>query len=118
LGDGISALGLLDRLLDAASHDPLPERSAPVRQPTSAPQPTRVVTGLLSLASRGTAPAHRLNRHGNTGRRDMLHAQLPWPDVRRVAKLHDAQPHELMVGLIAEVLCRYLVEAGWVRRDK
>jgi diacylglycerol O-acyltransferase / wax synthase len=112
LGDGISALGLLDRLLDADADDPLRERrTAPVR---AAPvvRPWRLLGGLLSLAGRGTAPRHPVNRSGALGAHRLVAVALPWPEVRRAAGTLDVRPHELLVGVLADALVVVLGNAG------
>lgn len=107
-GDGISALGLLDRLLDTATGDPLRERRPLRRRSRARLRPVRLAHGLLSLASRGNAPRHRLNQRAVRGRPALVSVALPWADVRTVAKAHNAHPYELMVGMVAEALCTLL----------
>lgn len=123
-GDGISALGLLDRLLDTDPADPLRERLPLARRRYARPRPGhlgRLVAGLVSLASRGTAPRHPLTQvhrpdgHGRCGRPLLVNASLRWSEVRRVATALDAYPHELMIGLAAEALCALLSGPGLLR---
>lgn len=122
-GDGISALGLLDRLLATDAADPLRERR-PLPDRRARPRPGHLghlITGLISLASRGTAPRHPLNRakrrdrRGQCGRPLLVNASLRWSEVRRVATALDAHPHELIVGLVAETLSTLLTKPGLLR---
>jgi hypothetical protein len=112
LGDGISALGLLDRLLNAGDDDPLRERRGYDGHSGARVRPRRLVAGLVSLAARGTAPRHPLNRSTRQASPRLVGCSLPWAEVRRVAKSLDARPHELVVGMVAEVLTTLLDDAG------
>lgn len=114
-GDGISALGLLDRLLDTEAADPLRERRALPGHPGPRLRPGRLATGLVSLAARGTAPRHPLNHPRRPGRPNLVGASLRWSEVRRVAKALDTRPHELLIGLVAEALDTLLGDAGLLR---
>jgi hypothetical protein len=112
-GDGISALGLLDRLIDAAPGDPLLERrpaSDKALARAGRPGVTAIALALLSMAR--PAPRHPLNAGPSTSERDFVGVPLPWPTVRRVAAQHDVPPHELVVALVGEVLDRVLRPAG------
>jgi WS/DGAT/MGAT family acyltransferase len=116
-GDGISALGLLDRLLDASDEDPLRERR-PGRALSATGHPLRrlrrLVRGTAALASRGTAPRHPLNQQGTPGAPLLLSVTLPWPQLRRLADELDARPHELVVALLAHACALLLRERGLV----
>jgi WS/DGAT/MGAT family acyltransferase len=129
LGDGVSALGLLDRLLTPAPADPLRERGStglPARQPTPehpSGQPARprswltplgrTARGLWSLASRGTAPRHPLNRANIEGpERRFVPVALPADRLRAAARSLHAQPHELALAVIADALGTLLAGTG------
>ncbi|HSU71550.1 MAG TPA: wax ester/triacylglycerol synthase domain-containing protein [Micrococcaceae bacterium] len=128
LGDGVSALGLLDRLLTPGPADPLRERGStglPTRR-TAGPAPGqaarpgpwlmplgRTARGLWSLASRGTAPQHPLNRPDLAGpERCFVPVALPADRLRTAARSLHAQPHELALAIIADALGTLLADAG------
>ncbi len=123
-GDGISALGLLDRLLDADPDDPLIERgrtsgtagpAARSGRPAS-PRATRLAPligrGLVSLATRGRPPRHRLNTVPQGAERRFAGVPLPFDRLRTAARALDAHPHELALAVVADALGRLLVPAG------
>ncbi|HET7385443.1 MAG TPA: WS/DGAT domain-containing protein [Nocardioidaceae bacterium] len=110
--DGISAIGLFDRLLDPAEGDPLIERRPGKNSTSGKVSPWLLARGLVSLATRGTAPRHPLNSVGQTGRTRMAAVALDWAQVRSAAALHDMRPHELILGVLADSLIRVLGEAG------
>lgn len=110
--DGISAIGLFDRLLEPDADDPLVEHR-PSTVPAQRLRPSRVITGLVSLAARGTAPRHRLN-DVDQPRPQVVGIPLPWADVRRAAARLDVRPHELLVGVLADALVNTLAPAGLV----
>ena len=114
-GDGISALGLMDRLLDTAADDPLRERR-PGRTLAASGHPMRrlrrMARGTAALASRGTAPRHPLNQGGVPGAPLLLSVTLPWPELRRIADDLDARPHELVVALLAHACALLLRDPG------
>jgi len=114
-GDGISALGLMDRLLDAADDDPLRERRpgrALTRNGRPLKQARRLVGGIAALASRGTAPRHPLNRTRIPGAPHLVNVTLPWAELRRVADELGGRPHELVVALLAHASALLLEERG------
>jgi diacylglycerol O-acyltransferase / wax synthase len=114
LGDGISALGVLDRLLDPDPTDRLVERrraSARRRTGRRRHMPA-VLTGVYSLAARGTAPRHPLNHRTTAGSPEVVGVALPWPEVRRLADSLDARPPELLLALLAQALTTLLGDAG------
>lgn len=152
LGDGVSALGLLDRLLSADPDDPLRERGdaassrvlqkAPTarggqrekgrspnavppgparrRAPSGSPLGSvgRAARGVWSLASRGTAPRHSLNRGAISGpHRQFVPVPLPRDDLRTAARSLHAQPHELALSVIGEALGRLLEDRGLLSGD-
>lgn len=125
-GDGISALGLLDRLLSADPQDPLLERSPrptgsdPVNESDLARllRGTRQVgTGLWSLATRPPAPAIPLNREIGSLQRQLVRVAFPSAELRRCARAYDARPHELYVAIVAAALGRLLPAAGLAPHD-
>lgn len=119
LADGISALGLLDRLLDPDDGDLLVERrTSTVDLPGRWRQLSGVVPGLFSLASRGTAHRHPLNRRGTRGAPELTGVALPWSEVRRLAGSFDARPHELLLALVADALTELLGAAGLLSEGK
>ncbi|MGH3444230.1 MAG: MGDG synthase family glycosyltransferase, partial [Nocardioidaceae bacterium] len=109
--DGISAIGLFDRLLDAADDDPLVERKPGSHTSSGSVSPWLVARGLLSLATRGTAPRHQLNQVVQSGRPRMAAVPLDWARVRRGAARHDMRPHELLLGVLTDSVIRVLDEA-------
>ncbi len=124
LGDGISALGILDRLLDAGDDDPLVERRTfPDRhragRTTASPvrASLRLLRGLAGLALRGTAPRHPLNQPELSAGRDFVGVGLPWSEVRRMASEQGTHPQELVLGLVADALQRML-PAGSAAADR
>ncbi|HET7327759.1 MAG TPA: wax ester/triacylglycerol synthase domain-containing protein [Nocardioidaceae bacterium] len=118
MGDGISALGLLDRLLDPLPGDPLVERRpAPVRRRRRS-GPRQVVRGLGHLATRGTAPRHPLNRQPTTDQRHVVTVDFPAAELQRLARDHDVHLHELVVALAADALDRVLRPAGLLTDGK
>ncbi len=116
-GDGVSALGLLDRFSDAAPGDPLRERrpaegSLAARRAASA---GLVVRGLAALAARGRAPRIPLTAVPTSPVRTVVGVPLPWSEVRRLAGRLGVRPHEVVVALAAEALDRLLRPAGLLR---
>ncbi|MGH3424149.1 MAG: wax ester/triacylglycerol synthase domain-containing protein, partial [Nocardioidaceae bacterium] len=112
-GDGISALGLLDRLLDHADDDPVLERrpsGAPGAQ--TRPQASVLARGLWHLATRGRVTRQPLNARPLSPDRSFVAVPLPWPEVRRLAERYDVRPHELVLALVADGLDRALRPAG------
>lgn len=110
--DGVSALGLLDRLLDPAPDDRLPERggrtAAAARRRASGSRAARRVSrfalGLCSLATRGRPPWHRLNAGQVGGGRTFVRASMPGERVRDAARALHAHPHELVFSILADAL--------------
>lgn len=119
LGDGVSALGLLDRLLTPASGDKLRERigaDPSMRSRTHAQALHRmnlICRGLGSLAGRGRPPRHPLNRHVISGlSRHFVAVPLPAAQLRTAARVLHAQPHELVLSIVADSLGQSLGRAG------
>ena len=112
-GDGISALGLLDRLTDPEPGDRLLERRpASDRAVARASRPGPVATVLALLSMARPAPHHPLNAVPITSDRDFVGVPMPWASLRHVAGEHDVPPHEVVVALVGEVLDRLLRPAG------
>ncbi len=125
LGDGVSALGLLDRLLTAAPEDRLRERtgaisSSPPRTPARVLRDAGLLArGLWSLASRGGPPHAVLNRDGIAGPgRQFVAVPLPAAQLRTAARSLHAQPHELVLSIITDGLGRVLGPAGLLRTGR
>lgn len=118
-GDGVSALGLLDRLLSTDIHDTAGEhgnvaRSSPRRSVLKVDgRAFRVVQGLWNLATRGRPPKAEMNRRRIDGTaRHFVGVPLPTTEVRAAARALHAQPHELLLSVIATALRRVLGAAG------
>jgi WS/DGAT/MGAT family acyltransferase len=122
-GDGISALGVLDRLLSADPADPLVERGRE-RGGAAAPrhgvsdtlrttwrQGRRTTAGLWSLATRGGAPATPLNRQVAGPARRLVCVPLPAAGLRSAARAHRVRPHELAVTVAGAAIGSLLATA-------
>lgn len=119
-GDGISALGLFDRVLTPEPGDPLRERAPSVDSAPSGPvehakrvglQAALTVRGLASLATRGRPPSHALNRPvGGSGRRTVM-VGVPRTELRALGRAHRAHTHEVVLSLVADSLGRVLAQA-------
>jgi WS/DGAT/MGAT family acyltransferase len=135
LGDGLSAIGVLRRLLDAPG-DRTPPRDAapgaPTRDPADGPagagrtpappaerrgrlgdrareaarQARLTARGLARLATQGPAPGSPLNQPLSSPRRRLVTASLPAAEVLRAARACRAHTSELMVALTAGALGR------------
>ncbi|MEV0804863.1 wax ester/triacylglycerol synthase domain-containing protein [Micromonospora sp. NPDC050200] len=116
LGDGLSVIGVLQRLLDPADVRPAgPGRPDPARsgRPRSALGDRareaarwagRTAGGLARLAVQGPAPATALNRPLRSPRRLLFTCTLPSADVLRAARACQAHASELMLALTAGAL--------------
>jgi len=102
--DGISALGLLDRLLDSASDDPLPERRPLPGDAPPRARPAALARGLLSLAGRGFAPRHRLGERELTHDRQVVAGSVAWSTVRNLARSAGASVTETSLAIGAHIL--------------
>ncbi len=126
-GDGVSALGLLDRLLDTAPDDDLADRQGAPAPEAAADRPAtrrtdalraagtlgwRLVRGLASLARNGTAPRHAVNHPIRNLRRRLTFIPIPADRMRQVARAHDARPYELMLAVAADTFRTLLVPTG------
>ncbi|HET7173375.1 MAG TPA: wax ester/triacylglycerol synthase domain-containing protein [Nocardioidaceae bacterium] len=115
-GDGISALGLLDRLLTPSGTDPLRSRLRGRRRlggrPGSADGRLRrtlrdsglVVRGVASLATRRPTPRHPLNRPVTSLRRQLVFVPMPAADLRSLARTLHAHSHELALSIVMDAL--------------
>ncbi len=122
LGDGVSALALLDRLLDTAPDDPLVERRSRTRTLRRVPRRAvargtvravaRGVTGLASLAGRGFAPQHPLGAVAGGPRRVLVTGSVQAEDLRALAAPARAHTHEVALALGSQVLVGVLGRAG------
>ena len=118
--DGISALGLLDRLIEPEPDDALTERRPVGSRATArmrAGLPLAVARGLAALAARGSAPRHPLNQGPVGPLRDLVGVPLPWSEVRALAGQHGLRPHEAVVALVADALDRLLRSTGLLAGD-
>ncbi|NBE80166.1 wax ester/triacylglycerol synthase domain-containing protein [Micromonospora rubida] len=115
LGDGLSAIGVLQRLLDPATtrpgkpggQEPGRDRAVPDgRVRHTARWAARTARGLARLAGQGRAPATVLNRPLGSPRRLMVTATLPAAEVSRAARTCQAHASELMLALTAGALGR------------
>jgi diacylglycerol O-acyltransferase / wax synthase len=120
LGDGVSALGLMDRLLDASPDDPLLERrpSPDLRRRTTAREGLRaggkVATGLASLAVRGFAHRHPMADRPQSVRRTVVQHVVPTDRLRALCRATGAHTHEVVLTLVGETLARSLSGTGLV----
>ena len=132
LGDGLSVIGTLTRLLDpvpsASGEDACPPSGSgngdlrpgcPGGGPRDGPaarwadraaadrrRPLRTLRGLVLLAVSRRAPRTALNRPLATRRRRLVATTLPATEVGRVARDLRAHPSELTCALVAEALHR------------
>lgn len=112
LGDGLSAIGVLSRLLDPGAARPAGGvRTTPVRPARAASDGSgrierarRVARGLARLAAQGPAPVTGLNRPLRSPRRRLVTAALPAADVLGAARACGARASELMLALTAGAL--------------
>ncbi|MFC3502514.1 wax ester/triacylglycerol synthase domain-containing protein [Micromonospora krabiensis] len=125
LGDGLSVIAVLQRLIDmdepaGAAREAVPPRGT--ARPTAtrlgnAPERAgldrtreaarlvgRTIRGLARLAAQGSAPRTPLNRPLASPRRRLVTATLPAPDVLRAARACHAHASELMLALTAGAL--------------
>jgi diacylglycerol O-acyltransferase / wax synthase len=120
LGDGLSVIGTLQRLLDPPRHAAT-TRSAPLGPIPQAPRPpaaagfvarvgagvrrsASLASGLGQLAVAGRAPLTMLNGPVTTRRRRLATTTLPADEVSRLARACAAHPAELVNALVAAAL--------------
>ncbi|EWT06614.1 hypothetical protein N864_18860 [Intrasporangium chromatireducens Q5-1] len=123
LGDGISLLGLLDRLLDPAPDDPLDERRPAPGTGASVSgrsgirngvrQGRLVVAGLASLATSSLGSWTHLDCE-QTARRLIATAPVEEARVRAVAAATGCRAHEVVIAVVAHALADLLGSAGLV----
>ncbi len=135
LGDGLSALGLLDWLLDTDPDEGEPTPRGEPARPSAAsaaavsasrvpntPRRTSTVRnaarGLWQLASHGTAPRHPLNARTAPPVPALVLVTLPAGRLRDAARRLDARSFELAIAVVAEALSRLLPPAGLVSGDR
>ncbi|MCW3816681.1 WS/DGAT domain-containing protein [Micromonospora sp. DR5-3] len=118
LGDGLSAIGVLQRLLEPATTPAAkPAGWAPARPARdgagkgdrvrdTARRVALTARGLARLAAQGPAPATELNRPLSSPRRILVTATLPAAEVLRAARACRAHASELMLALTAGALGR------------
>ncbi|MCX4469457.1 WS/DGAT domain-containing protein [Micromonospora sp. NBC_01655] len=121
LGDGMSVIGVLQRLLDPATtrpvkpggHAPGRDRAVPGdRVRHTARWVARTTRGLARLVGQGRAPATVLNRPLGSPRRLMVTATLPAAEVSRAARTCQAHASEVMLALTAGALGRVHPESA------
>lgn len=123
LGDGISLIGLLDRLLDPAPGDPLEERRpAPggaahgsgrsgIRHGLR--QGRLVAEGLGSLAARSIGRWAVVDS-AQSSRRLIATATVDEARIRAIASASGCRAHEVVIAVVAHALARTLTDAGLV----
>lgn len=116
LGDGLSAVGVLQRLLDSADVRPTgsgragPRTAGPVRQWSGAAgreaarRAALTTAGLARLALRGAAPRSPLNALPRSPGRRLCSVTLPAAEVLRAARACQAHASELVLALTAAAL--------------
>ncbi|TDC36556.1 DUF1298 domain-containing protein [Micromonospora sp. 15K316] len=121
LGDGISVIAVVRRLLDTMEAAPSrARRNAPPATPRiaggrqasagfdqareAARRLGRTARGLARLATQGAAPRTPLNRRIDSPRRRLINMSLPAADVLKAARACGAHPSELMLALAAGAL--------------
>ncbi|GAA3520559.1 wax ester/triacylglycerol synthase domain-containing protein [Actinocatenispora rupis] len=110
IGDGLSLIGTLDRLLETPGR-PAYRRRAGARRaaPTlrgMAFHARRVVRGMWELGTSAGAPRHPFNRDLSPNRRGIVTVPLPTEDVRAAARAHRVRSSEVLLGVVAEALHR------------
>jgi WS/DGAT/MGAT family acyltransferase len=120
LGDGVSALGLMDRFLDPSPDDPLLERRpAPHHGGRTTARASvraggKVATGLASLAVRGFAPRHPMGARPQSARRTVVQQVVPADRLRALCRATGAHLHEVVLAVVGETLARSLSGTGLV----
>lgn len=107
LGDGLSAIGTLDRLLDPVGAPRPLHALAKGRQATfPRADARRIACGLGQLARHGTAGASGLSGEMSTSMRHLVTAQLDLTTVRATARGLGVRTSELLLTLFADGLSR------------
>ncbi|NJC71184.1 DUF1298 domain-containing protein [Planosporangium thailandense] len=115
LGDGLSAIGALRRLLDdrpPARLDARPRARLDACPPARRGRGGSLARGLIRLARVGRAPRLPINRPIVDARRRVLFTTLASADVTRVAAALGVRASELILGLVAEALHRTVPPEG------
>jgi WS/DGAT/MGAT family acyltransferase len=125
VGDGLSALGLLENLWDAQpdqGHGVRREESRRVRPGGGLGTALRTLRGLARLAVQGGAPAHPLNSvttapdwsssEPHPASRTVLAAALAADELRQTARRHGVRTVELALALMGETVDRMVRPAG------
>ncbi|HEY3505718.1 MAG TPA: WS/DGAT domain-containing protein [Actinocatenispora sp.] len=110
IGDGLSLIGTLDRLLETPGA-PTHRRRGTARRPAPtlrgiAFHTRRVVRGMWELGTSAGAPRHPFNRDLTPNRRGIVTVPLPTDDVRAAARAHHVRSSEVLLGVVAEALHR------------
>ncbi|MGN6751213.1 MAG: MGDG synthase family glycosyltransferase [Intrasporangium sp.] len=123
LGDGISLLGLLDRLLDPAADDPLHERHpAPASRGSgrelsavrNGVRQGRLVTeGLASLSARSVGRWAHIDSPQTT-RRLIATAPVEEARIRALVAATGCRAHEVVIAVVAHALSHVLTGVGLV----
>jgi hypothetical protein len=123
LGDGISLLGLLDRLLDPAPDDPLEERRlSPAARASGSElsairaglrQGRLVAEGLASLAGRSVGRWAVVDAP-QTARRLIVTAPVEESRIRALAVGTDTRAHEVVIAVVAHAFSDLLTGTGLV----
>ncbi|MGA8115326.1 MAG: wax ester/triacylglycerol synthase domain-containing protein, partial [Actinocatenispora sp.] len=116
IGDGLSMVGTLDRLMDLPDEPP----GAPDRETSRRGSSLRRVASLTGKVARGmwelgwhaAAPTNPLNRELTPNQRGVLTVPLPTGPVREAAHAHQVRTSELMLGVVADALRRAGVVGG------
>lgn len=117
LGDGVSVIGTLDKLVDGW---PVADVRPDAHRGLSATRPDRLSlralallpVGLWHLARAGQAPTSPFDGRLPGPRRRVVLAELPGALVRRTAHHHGARSSELLVSAVAGALHRLLRDRG------
>lgn len=111
LGDGFAVLGSLIGLLADEDVARLPERAATPASPSwkrRRQHARKVVTGLLSLARAGSAPALARTELRQPGRQRYAWVELTTAKVQHVARSHRVSTSTLLIAVAAEAVHRAL----------
>jgi WS/DGAT/MGAT family acyltransferase len=116
IGDGLSLIGTLDRILETPGRRALRRRGAPRQRSRTlkgmAFAAGRVVRGMWELGTNAGAPRHPLNRELTANRRGVVTVPLPTEQVRAAARRYRVRSSEVLLGVLAEALHRAGVADG------
>lgn len=112
LGDGLSAIGTLTRLMPRTDRQTSPRRSRlkSLGRGNRVTRTLATVRGLAELAFNARAPRSPVNRPLSTPGRAVATIGLPADQLRQVARTLHARTSELVLALIAEALHRTVVQ--------